>query len=249
MMMDMDDLPDGDEHDDSDSAPTRIIGMPGSEDSATRIVQPPPGGVRAPERGQGAVIGVSGKRAAQSPASAEADDDRTVVIPSTPKPPAGQKSKDATTSGPRVGDAQPAKGAAGDGSASATALPFDPAVAWLVITDGPGRGQHLNVYYGQNTIGRGAEQRIRLNFGDNRIAREAHAFVVYDDVERKFYLRDNGKANLVRVNGKPVLTPTELADRDQLSIGETQMTFVAFCGPAFDWLAQDDGPDTASSSA
>lgn len=249
MMIEMDDLPDGDERDDSDNAPTRIIGMPGSDDGATRIVQPTPGAVRAPERGQGAVIGVSEKRATLTPASAEADDDRTVVIPSTPKPAAGQKSKDATTSGPRAADTQTVKGTAGGGPVSTNVPPFDPAVAWLVITDGPGRGQHLNVYYGQNTIGRGAEQRIRLNFGDNRIAREAHAFVVYDDVERKFYLRDNGKANLVRVNGKPVLTPTELADRDQLSIGETQMTFVAFCGPAFDWLTQDDGPDTASSSA
>lgn len=122
---------------------------------------------------------------------------------------------------------------------------FDPAVAWLVIVEGPGRGNHCPVYYGQNSIGRGTDQRIRLGFGDTRIARDSHAFVIYDDVARKYYLRDNGKANLVRLNGAPVMTPMELKDRDRITIGETVMLFVALCGEGFDWLAQGDEPGTA----
>ncbi len=123
---------------------------------------------------------------------------------------------------------------------------FDPAVGWLVITDGPGRGNHCPVFYGQNTIGRSDDQRIRLNFGDTRVARDSHAFIIYDDIARKFYLRDNGKANLVRHNNAPVMTPVELKDRDEISIGETVMMFVALCGENFDWLAAEDGPATGS---
>lgn len=122
---------------------------------------------------------------------------------------------------------------------------FDPAVGWLVIVDGPGRGNHCAVYYGQNSIGRGPDQRVRLGFGDTRIARDSHAFLIYDDVSRKFYLRDNGKANLVRLNGAPVMTPMELKDRDRIQIGETVMLFVQLCGEGFDWLAAGDNPSTA----
>lgn len=122
---------------------------------------------------------------------------------------------------------------------------FDPAVAWLVVVEGPGRGNHCPVYYGQNSIGRGADQRIRLGFGDVRIARDAHAYLIYDDVARKYYLRDNGKANLVRLNGSPVMTPMELKDRDRISIGETVLLFVPLCGENFDWLQSDDNTGSA----
>ena len=122
---------------------------------------------------------------------------------------------------------------------------FDPAVAWLVIVEGPGRGNHCPVFYGQNSIGRGSDQRIRLAFGDTRITRDAHAYLIYDDVARKYYLRDNGKANLVRLNGAPVMAPVEVKDRDRISIGEPVMLFVALCGQGFDWLAQGDEPNTS----
>lgn len=117
---------------------------------------------------------------------------------------------------------------------------FDPAVGWLVVIDGPGRGNFCPVHYGQNTIGRGENQRIRLNFGDARITRDTHAFLIYDDVARKFFLRDNGKANLVRHNHSPVMSPTEVKNGDQISIGSTVLLLVTLCGPEFDWLAEGD---------
>lgn len=245
-----DQLPD-DDPDTGNDAPTRIIGLSDSDDNdnATRILPMTPsgGGERASDRGQGAVIGRSGNRPAQNkpetavPENQDADD-RTVLIPSGARPSSDAPATTVPASMPGTTQSETSHPQQASGA-------FDPAVAWLVIVEGPGRGQHLNVYYGQNTIGRAADQRIRLNFGDNRIAREAHAFVVYDDVDRKYYLRDNGKSNLVRLNGKPVMTPMEIVDRDQISIGETVMVFVAFCDKAFDWLAQDDGADTASPSS
>lgn len=118
---------------------------------------------------------------------------------------------------------------------------FDPVVGWLTILSGPGRGHFCPIFYGQNSIGRGSDQRIQLNFGDARIARDTHAFIIYDDVARKFHVRDNGQANIVRLNNSPVLAPMEVNDRDKITIGETTLLFVALCGADFDWLASDDG--------
>jgi hypothetical protein len=116
---------------------------------------------------------------------------------------------------------------------------FDPVVGWVVVRKGPGRGRSCPVFYGQNSIGRGVDQRISLDFGDQRISRQGHAFLIYDDLAQKFYIRDGGKSNIVRHNGQLVMTPTELHDRDEVSIGGTTLLFVALCGPEFDWLTTE----------
>jgi hypothetical protein len=125
-------------------------------------------------------------------------------------------------------------------AAAGTSGRFDPVVGWLVIIDGPGRGTSLPIYYGQNSIGRGSEQRVVIDFGDQRISRDSHAYVIYDDQQRKFYVRDNGKSNLVRHRGNVVMAPTEIADRDELRIGDTTLMFIALCNTSFDWLAADE---------
>ncbi|MCB1546614.1 MAG: FHA domain-containing protein [Hyphomicrobiaceae bacterium] len=122
------------------------------------------------------------------------------------------------------------------GSSDSGADKTDPVVGWLVVMKGPGRGKFRPVFYGQNSIGRAPNQRISIDFGDGGISREDHAFIIYDEVQRKFFVKDNGKRNIVRCNGAPVMIPTELKTGDQLSIGETTLRFVPFCGPDFDWL-------------
>jgi FHA domain len=129
-------------------------------------------------------------------------------------------------------------------AASQLGAAFDPVVGWLVVVEGSGRGQFRPVYYGQNSIGRGHDLRISIDFGDQRISREAHAFLIYDDVERKYFVRDNGKSSIVRLNGNAVLAPTELHDRGLLTIGETTLLFVALCDPNFDWMLSN-APKTA----
>ncbi len=124
---------------------------------------------------------------------------------------------------------------------------FNPVVAWLTVLKGPGRGQSRPVFYGQNSIGRGPDQRVSLDFGeqsDQRISRGTHAYLVYDEVSRKFFLRDAGQSNLVRHNGNVVLQPIEIEDRDEVTIGDTKLMFVALCNSKFDWLAEDE-PSTA----
>ncbi|MBT9373315.1 FHA domain-containing protein [Rhizobium sp. CSW-27] len=111
----------------------------------------------------------------------------------------------------------------------------DLVAGWLVVVAGPGRGCAREIYFGMNSLGRADNQRISLNFGDETISRESHAFVVFDDMQQDFYIQHGGKSNLVRLNGKPVLAPMELAKGDMIDVGSTRLMFVPLCSETFNW--------------
>ena len=108
-------------------------------------------------------------------------------------------------------------------------------VAWLVVTSGPGRGSSITLTEGLMQIGRNDDQAIQLDFGDTGISRSNHAVIAYDPEDRKCYLGHGGKANLVRLNGKPVLSTVALSSGDLIRISETSIRFTAFCDDGFDW--------------
>lgn len=236
--------------DDPKRVTTKNPSLPGIDESIfeeeTRILPMRSGGGGKPQGGDP----LPGKIIGQVDAGKPKQDDLTNILPASSGTFSGNI---LATSGDDSGDLVNQSGD-DDEEAKTVFMPaanarvsesaFNPAVGWLVLLEGPGRGNHCPVYYGQNSVGRGEDQRIRLNFGDARITRDTHAFIVYDDVARKFYLRDNGKANLIRLNKSPVMAPMELKDRDLIQIGETTMLFVALCGADFDWLGDDDGPNT-----
>ncbi len=112
-------------------------------------------------------------------------------------------------------------------------------VGWLVVTSGPGRGACVTVTEGLMQIGRNDDQAIQLDFGDTGISRSNHAVIAYDPEDRKCYLGHGGKANLVRLNGKPVLSTVPIACGDIIRISETSMRFKAFCDEGFDWRDAD----------
>jgi hypothetical protein len=118
----------------------------------------------------------------------------------------------------------------------------DPVVGWLVIVDGPGRGNYIPLGYGQNTIGRNQSERVSIDYGDAQISRESHCFIVYEPNDREFtVLRGMGKG-LTYVNQKVVHEPRTIHSGELLRIGATTLRFMAFCGPEYDW---QDGPLTA----
>lgn len=112
---------------------------------------------------------------------------------------------------------------------------FDPVTGWLVVIEGPGRGNAVNVYVGNNSVGRGSDQRVQVDFGDKTISRETHAIVTYDENGQGYFIRDCGRANVVRLNGKPVMQPVDLKNGDKISIGQTVFRFVALCSKEFSW--------------
>lgn len=117
-------------------------------------------------------------------------------------------------------------------------------VGWMVIVSGPGCGTAFALQNGVSQIGRGEGQAVRLDYGDTSISRENHAAVAYDAEQQEFFLGHGGKANLVRLNGKPVLSTETLASGALIRIGETTLRFIGFCGSEFDWSnAQADGDE------
>lgn len=119
---------------------------------------------------------------------------------------------------------------------------------WLVIKSGPGRGAAFPVMRGVSQIGRGADQTIALDFGDMAISRQHHAAIAYDPTTHQFHVGHGGKSNLVRLNGKPLLSTAVANDGDEIQIGETTLVLKVLCTPDFNWSAvesEGDGNDMA----
>lgn len=121
-------------------------------------------------------------------------------------------------------------------SGSVEGLKTDPVVGWLVVLDGPGKGNFRAVYAGSNTIGRSSGQRIPIDFGDDSISGEKQAFLVYDGRKRQYQLVPNlERPNLVHLNDSALLANAELKTHDKVTLGRTTLLFVPLCGPDFDW--------------
>jgi hypothetical protein len=92
----------------------------------------------------------------------------------------------------------------------------------LVIVDGPGKGQKLQLFSGTNPIGREAgHNAVVLDFGDMKIHRKDHAFITC--LGREYKLHENGKTNPVRVNGQPIQGVVVVTPADDIEIGATKL--------------------------
>jgi len=116
-------------------------------------------------------------------------------------------------------------------------------VGWIVVSEGPGRGESFPLLAGMSQIGRGDDQAIQLDFGDNSISRSNHAAIVYDPDSKEFLLGHGGKSNIVRLNDKPLISNESLKTGDIIRIGETVLRFVALCGKSFNWTDGATGED------
>jgi hypothetical protein len=120
----------------------------------------------------------------------------------------------------------------------------DPVVGWLVVVGGPGIGSFRPVFEGNNTVGRSETQRVPLNFGDDSISSEEQAYIRYDSSARSFLFVPNlAKTNIVSINDKRPTGAVELNQMDVITMGRTQLVFVPFCGPEFDWAELNDAKD------
>ncbi len=118
----------------------------------------------------------------------------------------------------------------------------DPVVAWLVVVGGPGIGQYRPVFEGNNTVGRANTNRVAIDFGDDAISSEEQAYIRYDSSDRSFLFVPNlAKTNVVSVNDRRPTSAVELQAMDVITMGRTQLVFVPFCGPEFDWSALAEG--------
>lgn len=163
----------------------------------------------------------------------EADSPPTTrVVRATPKAPAPATDADGAPRTQLVrGKMQVARGA----------FEQDPVVGWLVVVGGPGIGQFRPIFEGNNSVGRGTGNRIAIDFGDDAISSDEQAYIRYDSGERSFLFVPNlAKTNVVSVNEKRPTGAVELSQMDVITMGRTQLVFVPFCGPEFDWAALQD---------
>ena len=114
---------------------------------------------------------------------------------------------------------------------------------WLVVIDGPGTGQALQLGLGPHDIGRGDGMRVQLNFGDDDISRQGHAMLTYDHRNNNFYIQQGRNLVYLVTPGSettneqlvPVLAPAVLANATELVIGQTRLRFIKFCDDSFSW--------------
>ena len=111
----------------------------------------------------------------------------------------------------------------------------DPVTGWLVVVSGPGVGRDLRIGVGRNDLGRDRGNRIALPFGDRKISRRAHLWINYDPLNRAFSVAPGSGANLAYLNEAAIEERMPLPDRATISVGETRLLFVAFCGDGFTW--------------
>jgi hypothetical protein len=121
-----------------------------------------------------------------------------------------------------------------------------PVTGWLVVVEGPGRGQAVRLGVGMNVIGASPESRVQLDFGDPGISRVNHFRIAYDVEGRSFHFLPGDGKNLVYAvsTGKGMFEATELLPHAELRTSKTVLRFVPLCGPEWSW--SDTAADGAS---
>ena len=115
----------------------------------------------------------------------------------------------------------------------------DPPVGWLVIVDGPGKGNVARLRCGVNSIGRNPENLVVLDYGDRLISRGEHAVIIYDPNERVFHIHRGMRGrNLTYVNRQAIVDAARLEPLAHIQMGGTTLRFVPLCGEHFTWEIQ-----------
>lgn len=115
---------------------------------------------------------------------------------------------------------------------------IQPVVGWLVCVEGAAKGRDFRIHSQYNYIGRARHMDICIE-GDSTISSERAAVLAYDDLQNLFSFAPVQGRNLVRVNGKAVLTAVELQAYDKLTIGKSVFLFIPLCGERFNWNEQE----------
>jgi len=113
--------------------------------------------------------------------------------------------------------------------------PEDPLSGFLVVIEGPGRGEVCKLGYGIHSVGRDPAQQVSLDYGDLRISRQCHCQLTFDPASGKFWIQAGQGRALTYLDDQPVLSPLELVKGSHIRLGGTVLRFVPFCGPGFSW--------------
>lgn len=110
----------------------------------------------------------------------------------------------------------------------------DPVVGWLVCTKGPRKGNCWRLHTGTNFIGRGLDMDVCIT-GDQMISSSRACAVSYDERSRSFFLEGGDGRNNIYLNDRVLRRAEDLVIYDRISIGNTELILIPFCGEQFSW--------------
>ncbi len=113
-------------------------------------------------------------------------------------------------------------------------IAVNPVVGWLVCVKGKHIGQDFRLKAGRNYIGRTEEMDVALT-KEPSVSRSRHASIVYDPRGGLFIAQVGDSKELFYLNGKAVLSPTEIKKNDIISVGDVDLMFIPFCDDAYKW--------------
>lgn len=105
---------------------------------------------------------------------------------------------------------------------------------WLVCLDGSARGRDFAIRSGRNTVGYDRINDICLPRPGN-VAFGSQAILIYDEPNRRFVLQTRSSDSKISVNALPLVTPTELAAYDRITIDGAELLFIPLCSDRFSW--------------
>lgn len=116
------------------------------------------------------------------------------------------------------------------------AAPKDPVAGWLVVLDGPTRGQDLRLGEGRNFLGVDAAGDPAVLDANSPLA-VRRGIVVYDPQDNNWCALPGSSNELCTLNGKSLIEKMPLTAGDTFAVGGAQLRFVPLCGPEFNWNA------------
>lgn len=111
---------------------------------------------------------------------------------------------------------------------------FEPPVGWIVAVKGPYKGRAFACKTGKNRIGRAADMDICLT-EDPKITRKTHAIIIYEPIQKKFFIQTGESSGLTYVNGEMLFEHVNLNPYAKLAIGDSLFVFLPLCGESFSW--------------
>ena len=110
-------------------------------------------------------------------------------------------------------------------------------LGWLVVASKSNKGKVYTVTEMKSTLGRGdAEHIVTIDLhSDRAVSRGAQAVIIYDPLNKKFFLQSAEGKTIIYLNRQMLLMPTELKPYDVIMLGETELVFVPLCTERFSW--------------
>lgn len=111
---------------------------------------------------------------------------------------------------------------------------IEPVVGWLVSISGEHKGESYKLAVGINDIGRDEKMSVCLH-RDNAVSKIKHLAVVYDPRNNRFFVQPSDSKQPSYLDDEMITEKTDLKTKSIISIGKTQLRFIAFCDDSFKW--------------